>query len=79
MGRITDAQSNLKRVTGHNPRDPDAWFELGEIATENGEDEEAHKKQQSLEAQEAAIKAQISKDADAYGAAQITTAQTYER
>ena len=46
---------------------------------EEKEDEEAHKKQQSLEAQEAAIKAQISKDADAYGAAQITTAQTYER
>ena len=37
----------------------------------------AHKKEQALEAQEAAIKAQISKDADAYGAAAITTAQNY--
>jgi len=41
------------------------------------EAEATRKKEQSLEAQAAAIKAQISKDADAYGVAAITTAQNY--
>jgi len=41
VGRMDDAHSLLKRVTAHNPRDPDPWMELGEIATEKKEDNTA--------------------------------------